>query len=104
MLGADKNNDVASFITTTLRAAGITPHVAQERQYAAIDARTTRHPSSHRSQRTRKLVEQAFGWMKTAGLMRMLRHRGGELVDWMVTFTATPYNLVRVRTLGATSW
>ena len=53
------------------------------------------------SQRKRKLVEQAFGWMKTVGLMRKLRHRGGELVDWMFTFTATAYNLVRLRTLEA---
>ena len=102
-LGADKNYDVASFVTT-LRAAGITPHVAQKRQYTAIDARTTRHAGYHRRQRKRKLVEQAFGWMKTVGLMRTLRHRGGELVDWMFTFTATAYNLVRLRTLGATGW
>ena len=92
---------MASFVTT-LRAAGITPHVAQKARYTAIDARTTRHPGYHRSQRKRKLVEQAFGWMKTVGLMRKLRHRGGELVDWMFTFTATAYNLVRLRTLGAT--
>ena len=78
--------------------------VQTKRQYTAIDARTTRHPGYHRSQRKRKLVEQTFGWMKTVGLMRKLRHRGGELVDWMVPFTATAYNLVRVRTLGATSW
>lgn len=102
-LGADKNYDVASFVTT-LRAAGITPHIAQKRLYTAIDARTTRHPSYTRSQRKRKLVEQAFGWMKTVGLMRKLRHRGGELVDWMFTFTATADNLVRLRTLGAPGW
>lgn len=99
-LGADKNYDVASFVAT-LRAAGITPHVAQKTQYTAIDARTTRHLGYHRSQRKRKLVEQAFGWMKTVGLMRKLRHRGGELVDWMFTFAATAYNLVRLRTLAA---
>ena len=54
-----------------------------------------------RARRQRKLVEQAFGWRKTVRLMRKLRHRGGELVDWMFTFTATAYNLVRLRTLGA---
>jgi transposase len=101
-LGADKHYDVASFVAT-LRAAGITPHVAQKVQYTAIDGRTTRQPGYHRSQRKRKPVEQAFGWMKTVGLMRKLRHRGGELVDWMFTFTATAYNLVRLRTLGATA-
>ena len=52
-------------------------------------------------QRKRKLVEQAFGWMKTVGLLRKLRHRGGELVDWIFTFTAAAYNVVRLRTLLA---
>jgi transposase len=102
-LGADKNYDVASFVTS-VRVAGTTPHVAQKAQYTAIDGRTTRHRGYDRSQRKRKLVEQAFGWMKTVGLMRKLRHRGGALVDWMFTFTATAYNLVRLRTLGAASW
>ena len=36
-----------------------------------------------------------FGWMKTVG--GKLRHRGGELVDWIVTFAAAAYNLVRIR-------
>jgi hypothetical protein len=49
----------------------------------------------------RTLVEQAFGWMKTVGPMRTRRHRGGARVDWMFTFAATAYNLVRLRLLGA---
>ena len=53
------------------------------------------------SQRKRKLIEQVFGWMKTVGGLRKLRHRGGELVDWIVTFAAAAYNLVRLRTLLA---
>ena len=32
--------------------------------------------------------------MKTVGGLRKLRHRGGELVDWIVTFTAAAYNLI----------
>jgi hypothetical protein len=51
------------------------------------------------SQRKRKLVEQAFGWMKTVGLLRKLHHRGGPLVDWIFTFQAAAYNLVRLRRL-----
>jgi hypothetical protein len=35
------------------------------------------------------------------GRVSILRHRGGELVDWIVTFTAAGYNLVRLRTLLA---
>jgi hypothetical protein len=53
------------------------------------------------SQRKRKLVEQAFGWMKTVGLLRKLHHRGGPLVEWAFTFHAAAYNLVRLRTLLA---
>jgi transposase len=99
-LGGDKNYDVASFVSV-VRAAGLTPHVAQKVKYTAIDARTTRHSGYAISQRKRKLVEQAFGWMKTVGLLRKLRHRGGELVDWIFTFTAAAYNVVRLRTLLA---
>ena len=51
------------------------------------------------SQRKRKLVEQAFGWLKTVGGLRQLRHRGGPLVGWIVTFSAAAYNLVRLRRL-----
>jgi hypothetical protein len=76
------------------------PHLAQKK-YSAIDRRTTRQPGYAISQRKRKLVEPAFGWMKTVGLLRKLRHRGGERVDWVFTFTAAAYNLVRLRTLGA---
>ena len=37
----------------------------------------SRHAGYLISQRKRKLVEQVFGWMKTVGLLRKLRHRGG---------------------------
>jgi hypothetical protein len=31
--------------------------------------------------------------MKTVGGLRELRHRGGGLVDWIVTLTAAAYKL-----------
>jgi hypothetical protein len=82
----------------------ITPHVAQnEFGYggSAIDARTTRHVGYRLSHRKRKLIEQAFGWLKTVALFRKLRHRGGRLVDWLFSFGAAAYNLVRWRNLVA---
>jgi hypothetical protein len=51
------------------------------------------------SQRIRKRVEVIFGWMKTVGLLRKLRHRGGPGVGWIFRFTAAAYNLVRIRNL-----
>jgi len=99
-VAGDKGFDVRSFVAG-VRALGVTPHVAQKSKGSAIDDRTTRHAGYAVSQQKRKLIEQVFGWMKTVGGLRKLRHRGGELVDWIVTFTAAAYNLVRLRTLLA---
>ena len=99
-VGADKGYDVASFVAA-VRARAVTPHVAQKVRWSAIDGRTTRHAGYHVSQRKRKLVEQVFGWMKTVGGLRKLRHRGVALVNWQLTFAATAYNLVRLRNLEA---
>lgn len=103
-VGGDKNYDTRDFVRDT-RELSITPHVAQypdtKRRSSAIDGRTTRHAGYEISQRKRKLVEQAFGWMKTVGLLRKLHHRGTPLVDWVFTFHAAAYNLVRLRTLLA---
>lgn len=99
-VGGDKGFDVPSFVAG-VRARGVTPHVAQKVTGSAIDDRTTRHPGYAVSQRKRKLIEQVFGWLKTVGGLRKLRHRGGERVDWVVTFAAAAYNLVRLRTLLA---
>lgn len=100
---ADKGYDVASFVAA-VRALGITPHVAQKIRGSAVDADVTADPGYAVSQRKRKLIEQVFGWMKTVGGLRKLRHRGGELVDWILTFTAAAYNLIRLRTLLARAY
>jgi transposase len=97
-VGGDKGYDTSRFVTAC-RAMHITPHVAQKQAYTAIDGRTTCTAAYAVSQQRRKRVEEAFGWMKTVGLLRKLRHRGGPLVDWIFTFTAAAYNLVRLRTL-----
>jgi hypothetical protein len=87
-----------------LRALQVTPHIAVhlKGRRSAIDGRTTRHPGYAVSQRKRKLVEQGFGWMKTIGGLRKLRHRGRPLVTWIFTFTAAVYNIVRLRRLVPT--
>jgi len=101
-LAGDKAYDQRGCVAG-LRYLGATPHVAQypttAHRTSAIDGRTTRHPGYTVSQRKRKLVEQAFGWMKTIGGLRKLRHRGGALVEWIFTFTAAAYNIVRMRRL-----
>lgn len=98
-IAGDKAYDTHAFVQLA-RALGATPHVAQK-QRSAIDGRTTRHAGYALSQRARKRIEEVFGWMKTVGGMRKLRHRGGARVDWQFVFTAAVYNLVRIRNLIA---
>lgn len=102
-VGGDKGYDTQQCIAA-LRAAGATPHVAQNdtaTHPTALDGRTTRHAGYAVSQRKRKRIEEIFGWLKTIGLLRQTRHRGVDRVGWMFTFATAVYNLVRIRTLTA---
>jgi hypothetical protein len=87
------------------------------RRRSAIDRRTTRHPGYAASQRARKRIEEAFGWMKTIAGLRQTKLRGLEKVDWAFTFAAfvgqsihridclssSPSNLVRLPKLMASA-
>ena len=100
-VGADKNSDTRDFVAKA-RDLKATPHLAQnnKRRRSALDGRTTRPPGYKMSQQKRQRVEEIFGWMKTVGGMRKLRHRGLQLVSWMFTLSAAAYNLVRIRNLA----
>ncbi|HVI79560.1 MAG TPA: IS5 family transposase [Candidatus Acidoferrum sp.] len=100
-LAADKGYDTKDFVSE-MRGMNVTPHVTQNTKRpggSAIDGRTTRHEGYQVSQRKRKRIEEVFGWIKTVGTLRKTRHRGLETVRWVFTFTATAYNLVRMRNL-----
>jgi len=102
-IGADKGYDTRGFIAS-VRQLQATPHVAQNVERlggTAIDGRTVRHPGYAISQRKRKRVEEIFGWMKTVATMRKTRHRGKRKVDWIFTFAASAYNLIRMRNILA---
>jgi hypothetical protein len=97
-LGADKAYDAREFVAG-LREWSMTPHVTHNDngRRSRIDDRTTRLDSYRQSQKKGKLVEQVFGWMKTMPGTRKTRHRGRERVNWMFTFAAAAYNMIRVR-------
>ena len=101
-LGADKGYDAADFVEE-LRTINVRPHVARNTngRRSAIDGRTTRHPGYAVSQRIRKRIEEAFGWMKTVAGLRKTKLRGLPKVDWAFTFAAAAYNLVRAPKLIA---
>ena len=96
-LGADKGYDTRECVQT-LRAHGVTPHVAQNTtgRRSAVDGRTTHGPGYDASQKVRRRIEEIFGWMKTVGGFRKTRYRGLERVDFAGYLVAAAYNLVRL--------
>lgn len=101
-LGADKAYDAQDFVNE-LRSMKVTPHVAQNTsgRHSAIDRRTTRHAGYAVSQRIRKRIEEAFGWIKTVAGQEKTKLRGRDRVGWAFTFAAAAYNLVRLPKLIA---
>ena len=102
-LGADKGYDAADFVEE-LRTMNVRPHVAQNTsgRSSAIDRRTTRHWGYDASQRIRKRIEEAFGWIKAVAGLRKTKLRGLAKVDWAFTFAAAAYNLMRApKLIGA---
>jgi transposase len=99
-LGADKAYDTEDFVNE-LRSMNATPHVAQNAngRSSAIDGRTTRHAGYALSQRIRKRIEEAFGWIKTIAGQERTKFRGCERVGWAFTFAAAAYNLARLSNL-----
>jgi transposase len=102
-LGADRGYDVADFVEE-LRGMNVRAHVAQNTsgRRSAIDKRTTRHSAYAKSQRIRKRIEEAFGWIKTVAGLRQTKLRGLAKVDWAFTFATAAYDLVRApKLIGA---
>ena len=107
-MGGDKGFDVADFVEE-LRHRKVTPHIAVQdhvtktgkRRKTKIDGRTTRHPGYGVSQRCRKRIEEAFGWVKTSAGLSKTKFRGRHRVDASFTLALAAYNLVRLPRLLA---
>jgi transposase len=102
-LGADRAYDTRGFVEK-LKRLSVTPHVAQNTangRSSAIDRRTTRHVSYRISQRKRKQVEEAFGWLKAIGPLRKIKLRGLALGGFLFTFSCAVYNILRITNILA---
>ncbi len=97
-LGADKGYDTEDFVNELRSLDECDAHVVQNvsGRSSAIDGRTTRHAGYAVSQRIRKRIEEAFGWIKTVAGQDRTKFRGRERVGWAFTFAATAYNLARL--------
>ena len=94
-LGADKGYDTRGFVAAC-RELRVTPHVAAKVKHSAIDGRTTRLAAYTKSQRKRKLIEEAFGWAKTIAGVAKVKVRGLARVRHCFTLAMTAYNLIRM--------
>ena len=100
-VAADKAYDTAQFVTDC-RQRGVTPQVAMNisgNRGSAIDARTTRHGGYLASQRTRKRIEECFGWSKDGRPLRKMKLYGKRKVEFLTTLTVGIYTLLRVTNL-----
>ena len=87
----------------------VTPHIARNdtidkhgrQRPSSIDGRVMRHPGYAVSQRARKRIEEAFGWVKTIAGLAKTKLRGTRRVAFRFTFAMAAYNLIRMPRLLA---
>lgn len=101
-VGADKGYHTKKFVKF-LRRKDLRPHIAtiDGREVAGLDARTTRTEGYRISQIKRKLVEEGFGWLKTAGGFRKSRFVGRLKNEFYALLAGSAFNLVRISNLTA---
>jgi len=97
-VGADKGYDTEEFVGG-LERLGLRAHVARKSTGSAVDGRTARGKGYGMSLRRRKMIEEAFGWIKTIGGLRKTRHKGLAKLSGQAVFTFAAYNLTRLLNL-----
>ena len=99
-LGADKQYQDPTFVRE-LRQRQVVPHIAeyetgQNQSKNSLRPEEREGPGFKVSQRKRKLVEMVFGWGKLSSIMRQMKLKGRDKVDWLFRLLATANNLVRL--------
>ncbi len=103
-LGADTLYQEEKFVQD-LREREVAPHICEYTQGGSnmgknsLSREEQQDPRRSISQCKRKLVERVFGWSKLIGLLRQVKLRGLQRVDWIYRLTVAAYNLVRMRKL-----
>jgi transposase len=110
-VGGDAGYQAGEFLHEMETKLKITPHVpiTSERVTSTGpggDARRRmlrrmKTKAYERSQRTRKKIEQMFGWLKQAGGLRKVRHVGRWKIQQVAYLWAAAYNLLRLAHLQA---
>jgi hypothetical protein len=99
-LGADTQYQDEKFIVG-LRERGVAPHVSEYTKGVANHGKNALNEAERSdarrriSQQKRKLIERVFGWAKQDRLLRQVKLRGLQRVDWFFRLVITAYNLMR---------
>jgi transposase len=96
-LGADRGYHSRGFIEG-IRARGVIPHPATCAQLRTLGVRVRSHAYAL-SQRSRRRIEEIFGWSKTTGCFRKSRYRGVERTHAASQYVVAACNLVRMAKL-----
>lgn len=101
-LGADTQYQEAGFVQA-LRDREVAPHISEyvkgNQGKNSLTDEERADPRRAISQKKRKLIERVFGWAKLTSLLRQVKLRGLERVDWFYRLAVVGYNLVRMRKL-----
>ena len=99
-VAADRGYDTADFVGA-LTALGIAPHVAAKTQGSAVPAHIKTTEGYAVSLRRRKMIEEAFGWVKDIGTLRRLMARGLDKIRAHALLNFAAYNVTRLGNLLA---
>jgi IS5 family transposase len=99
-LAADKNYDTADFVAA-LQSLDVAPHISAKAKGSAVPAAVKATEDYGVSLRRRKMIEEAFGWVKEIGTLRRVMARGLDIIRAHVLLNFAAYNLTRLSNLLA---
>lgn len=101
-VASDRGYDTADFVGART-ALGIAPHVAAKTQGSAVpEPQPIKTAEGYAvSLRRRKMIEEAFGWVKDIGTLRRLMARGLDKIRAHALLNFAAYNLTRLGNLLA---
>lgn len=99
-IAADRGYDVADFIAQ-VQQRKILPHVAAKTQDSAVPESVKQTEGYAVSLRRRKMIEEAFGWVKEIGTLGRIKLRGLEKIRAHALLNFAAYNLTRMNNLFA---
>lgn len=101
-IAKDRGYDVAEFVQR-VRGLGIPVHVVVKKKGSAIPGEIKEAEGCATSLRQRKIIEDAFGWVKEVSTLGRVMLRGVDRIRSEALLSFAAYNLLRMSSLLARS-